>query len=619
MRGGALAVAALLLAGGWQIARLDATAERSPVRPAIRFVEAGAAAGARWLHRTRTFPGPYSDTLAMFTSGGAVAAAGDYDGDGRDDLFVTSSEVGTSNHLLHNDGPGADGVPRFRDVTDEARVGGGNDTQSIVSDALWFDADNDGREDLLVARFGTPLLYRNLGGGRFRDATAGSGLDAFANTIATVAFDYDRDGRLDLLFGNYFKPVSLLSLEDRHVLPNDLDQAVNGGGVTLWRNLGVVERAVVPTEGGREAAAGSAREGGPWIRFADVTRAAGLSAHRGWTLDAGHADLDNDGWQDVYLAVDYGNDRVFWNQRDGTFADGTAAAIGVDTRKGMNVDVADYDRDGWLDVYVTNITDEYMRECNMLWRNDGASPARDRARPTSPVFTDLSKETGTCATGWGWAAKWGDFDDDGWPDLFVQNGLRTAGPEDYIPLVLEMILRPGVDLTDPASWPPIGNRSWSGRQRKKLLRNLDGATFADVAEAAGVDNDRDGRGLALADFDGNGRLDVFATNANQESLLYLNRTAGGGHWTGLRLEGTRGNRDAIGARVTVVAGGVRQIAELNGGNGYAGQSSKVVRFGLGAATRVEAVEIRWPSGAQETVKVPIDRVSSVREGSGVQR
>jgi hypothetical protein len=570
-------------------------------RATLRFVEAGAAAGARLLHRTRTFPGPYAETLGMFTSGGAAAAAGDYDGDGRDDLFVTTSELGASNHLLHNEGPGADGMPRFRDVTAAAGVGGGNDARSIVSDAIWFDADNDGRQDLLVARFGTPLLYRNLGGGSFRDATAGSGLDAFANTIAVVAFDYDRDGRLDLLFGNYFKPVDLLALEDRHVLPHDLDQASNGGGVTLWRNLGVAPATPV-----------AGRSDGAWIHFQDATRTAGLAAHHGWTLDVGHADLDDDGWQDVYLADDYGTDRLFWNQRDGTFLDGTAAALGIDTRKGMNVDVADYDRDGRLDIYVTNITDEYMKECNMLWRNDGAAPA---ARPT---FTDLSKETGTCATLWGWGAKWADFDDDGWPDLFVQNGLRSAGPEDYIPALVAAIVRPGVDLSDLASYPPIGNRSWSGRQRKKLLHNLGGSTFVDVAGAAGVDNDRDGRGLALSDFDGDGRVDVFATNVNQESLLYLNRTSGGGHWIGLRLTGTTSNRDAIGTRVTVTAGGMRQVAELDCGNGYAGQSGKVLRFGLGTAATIEAVEIRWPNGALETVSVPLDRVTAVREGGGVE-
>lgn len=564
----------------------------------IRFEEVGARAGARLVHTVRKFSGPYADVIGMFTAGGAAAAAGDYDNDGREDLFVTESGAGRPNHLLRNEGTGPDGVPRFREVTAKAGVAGGNDPLSIVSDALWLDADGDGWQDLLVARFGTPLLYRNAGDGTFRDETAGSGLDRFANTIAVVAFDYDRDGRLDLLFGNYFKPVNLVEGKDRHVLPDDLDQASNGGGVTLWRNVG---------------GKGTGKDGRGWVRFEDATRAAGLAGHTGWTLDVGHADLDNDGWQDVYLAGDYGTDRLFVNDRDGTFTDATAKAIGIDTRKGMNVDVADYDRDGWLDVYVTNITDEYMKECNMLWHNDGLDQA-GRVR-----FTDLSRETGTCATLWGWAAKWGDFDGDGWEDLFVTNGLRSAGPENYIPVLVEMIVRPGVDFTDLASWPAIGDRSWSGYQKKKLYRNLGEQVFKEVSAQAGVDNDLDGRGIAMADFDGDGRLDLFQTSAGQPSLLYLNRTPRAWHWVGLRLVGTRSNRDAVGARATLRAGGARQMREVNGGNGYASQSTRMLYFGLGAAERIESLTVRWPGGAVETFQVPVDRVTILREGTGTAK
>src|SRR5262249_47735652 len=153
-------------------------------------------------------------------------------------LFLTDSGEGGRNHLLHNDGVGKDDRLHFTDVTEKAGVGGGNDSRSIVSDALLFDYDNDGWDDLLVARFGTPILYHNAATGTFRDATNTSGLDNFANTTAVIAFDYDNDGRLDLLFGNYFQPVNLLDLKDRHVLPDNLDQATNGGGVTLWHNEG---------------------------------------------------------------------------------------------------------------------------------------------------------------------------------------------------------------------------------------------------------------------------------------------------------------------------------------------------------------------------------------------
>jgi len=553
-------------------------------KAAIRFEEIGARASARMIHHTRRFHGPKADILEMFTSGGAAVAVGDYDNDGYDDLFVTDSDAGRTCHLLHNNGD-----LTFTDVTAEAGVGKGNDEHSIVSDALWFDYDNDGRLDLLVARFGTPILYHNEGNGKFRDVTAQSGLNKFGNTIAVIAFDYDNDGYLDLLFGNYFKPVDLFALKDPHVLPNNLDQATNGGGVTLWHNQGNGT-------------------------FVDVTEKAGLGKHTGWTLDVGHADFDNDGWQDIYLADDYGTDRLFLNNRDGTFRDVTEEAIGIDTKKGMNVDVADYDRDGWLDIYVTNITDEYMQECNMLWHNNGVDAAGKL------TFTDLSRETGTCSTLWGWGAKFGDFDNDGWVDLFAADGLRSAGDKNYIPVLLEMIITPNVDFADVNSWPAIGDMSWSGHERKKLFRNLGGSVFKEIAHEAGVDNDLDGRGVAVADFDNDGLLDIYETNANQPSLLYHNVTAEHGHWLELKLVGTRSNRDAIGARVTVKAGGALLIREVNGGNGYASQSSTRVHVGLGAATHIDELEVRWPSGRREKVplaSVPVDHIYYLKEGAGV--
>src|SRR5258708_21912003 len=177
----------------------------------------------------------------MLTSGGAAVAVGDYDGDGDEDLFVTDSDAGRPNHLLRNQ-LAETGKLGFIDVAKEAGVAGGNDERTIVSDALWFDADNDGHPDLLIARFGTPILYRNLGNGKFEDVSVKAGLTKFGNSIAVIAFDYDNDGRLDLLFGNYFQPINLIDLPNTHVLPNNLDDAVNGGRVTLWRDLPSTQR-----------------------------------------------------------------------------------------------------------------------------------------------------------------------------------------------------------------------------------------------------------------------------------------------------------------------------------------------------------------------------------------
>jgi hypothetical protein len=543
----------------------------------IHYTEISVKAGVNARHHTRRYKGPYADVLRMFTSGGAAAATGDYDNDGFDDIFVTDSDTGKPNHLYHNNGN-----MTFTDVAEQAGVAGGNDRLSIVADALWFDYDNDGRQDLLVARFGTPILYHNEGNGKFRDVTATSGFNKRGNTIAVIAFDYDRDGLLDVMFGNYFQPVNLLDLRTTHVLPNDLDNAVNGGGVTLWRNMG---------------------NG----MFQEVTEKAGFGKHTGWTLDLGHGDFNNDGFQDVYLACDYGTDRIFFSNGDGTFRETTEKSIGFDTRKGMNVDVGDFDNDGWLDIYVTNITDEYIKECNMLWHNNHDG-----------TFTDISKETGTCDTLWGWSAKFGDFDNDGWLDLFVLNGLRSAGKENYIPVLVNMITKPGVDFTDLRSWPAIGDMTWSGYQKKKLFRNLGGQAFKEISAEAGVDNDLDGRGLALADFDNDGRLDLFQTNADQPALLYHSTTEAAGNWVEFRLSGTKSNRDAIGARVRITAGGLTQIREIDGGNGYAGQSMKRAHFGIGRAVKVDAVEVVWPNGVAEKIgPVAVNATNYVLEGKGL--
>ncbi len=564
-----IAAALALPLSVWAFAEIEAK---------IHFEDVSAKSGTQVQHHTRRFNGPNADVLRMFTSGGASAAVYDYDGDGLDDIFVTDSDNGKVNHLFHNNGN-----MTFTDVAVQAGVAKGNDPNTIVADALWLDYDNDGKEDLLVARFGTPILYHNEGHGKFKDVSAASGLNKFGNTIAVIAFDYDNDGYVDIMLGNYFKPVNLLELKDPHVLPNDLDNAVNGGGVTLWHN----------------------NHNGT---FTDVTEKAGFSKHTGWTLDLGHGDFNNDGLQDVYLACDYGTDRIFFNNGDGTFTEKTQTAIGFDTRKGMNVDIADYDNDGWLDIYVTNITDEYMKECNMLWHNNHDG-----------TFTDVSKETNTCETLWGWAAKFGDFDNDGWQDLFVVNGLRSGSKDNYIPVLVNLITQPGVDFTDVRLWPNIGEMSWSGYQKKKMFRNLGGQAFKEISAEAGVDNDKDGRGLAMGDFDNDGKLDFFQSNADQLPIFYHNNTQGSGNWVQFALTGTKSNREAIGARISITAGGLTQIQEINGGNGYAGQSMRRAHFGIGKATKIDSVEIHWPSGAKEKItNVAMNKLNKVTEGKGLQ-
>ncbi|HVT60583.1 MAG TPA: CRTAC1 family protein [Thermoanaerobaculia bacterium] len=532
--------------------------------------QAAGAAGGRWFedvtrraglavkHHNRVFHNPYAEIMAGYTALGAAAAVGDYDGDGFEDIFVTDSAEGGKNHLYHNNGD-----LTFTDVAEQAGVADGNDAENATADALWFDYNNDGRPDLLVVRFGHSKLYENLGNGKFKDVTKQAGLDRYMNSISAIAFDYDHDGYLDLFIGNYFQPVNLFHPSTPRFFPESFETANNGGGVVVYHNNG---------------------DG----TFTDVTDKVGLKTS-GWTLDLGHGDANNDGWDDLYVACDFGTDRFFLNNGDGTFTDKTQTAIGFDTKKGMNAEWGDYDNDGWLDIFVTNITDDYMREGNFLWHNNG-----------NLTFTDVSRETGTYETGWGWAAKFFDYDNDGWLDLYVVNGWVSAGPESYVPDIFEMIVRPNVDLADARSWPPMGKKSLSGYEKKKLFHNEHGQLFRNEAARHGLDSTRDGRGIAVADFDNDGRLDLFVTNANDEPYLYHNVLPTGAHWAEFQLEGRKSNRDAVGTRLYLTTGGRRLLRFVDGGNGFASQSTKRVHFGLAGAATVDQLEVLWPSGLRQT-------------------
>jgi hypothetical protein len=569
--------------------REDASAAQAGARPTGGFEDVAGPAGVAVPHETRTFDNPYAEIMAGYTALGAAAAVADFDGDGWEDLFVTDSAEGGRNRLWRNL-YGETGELRFEDVAGKAGVAAGNDPINASADALWFDYNDDRRPDLFVVRFGSSRLYENLGGGRFRDVTDQAGLGRRANAITAVAFDHDRDGDLDLFVGGYFQPVDLFDPDTPRFFPESFETADNGGGVTLWRN-----------DGGR---------------FTDATREAGI-ALSGWTLDLGHADFDGDGDDDLYVACDFGTDRLLVNDGDGTFTDATAEAIGIDTKKGMNVEWGDYDGDGLLDVYVTNITDDYMREGNFLWRNHGDG-----------TFTDVARETGTHDTGWGWAGKFFDYDNDGRLDLYVVNGWVSAGPESYAPAIFEMIMQPGIDFTDARNWPPMGDKSLSGYQRNRLFHNRGDGLFEELAERHGVDSRRDGRGIAVADLDRDGRLDLFVANADAEPHLYRNRIAPAGRWIAFELEGRRSNRDAIGTRLRATSGGRTRLRFVDGGNGFAGQSSRRVHFGLGDAEAIDRLEVRWPSGLEQTFgPLPAGRLYRIVEGEpeaspdrpGVQR
>ncbi|MFQ5491207.1 MAG: FG-GAP-like repeat-containing protein [Phycisphaerae bacterium] len=551
------------------------------------FTEVTAQAGLTHRHHKPVLDHKLDNVMPWVCSVGAAAAAGDYNNDGLLDLYVTNSKKGTPNFLYRNNGDGT-----FTDVAVAAGVAKLNGEAGTSMDCVWGDLDNDGWADLYVVRWGNDALFHNNGDGTFSDVTAerfrkrgGSPGTDWANGCAALLIDYDRDGRLDLYVGNYFDEVDLWHLKSTRIMHDDFEKARNGGRNYLYHQK---------PDGGFEEVAASLGVDDP-----------------GWTLAVGSADINNDGWADLYCADDFGPDQLFINRGDGTFANVSATALGFDTKKGMNVDFGDFNNDGWLDVYVSNITTaEYLQEGNMLWYNNGPGPD---GRIT---LTDVAMETGTYDGGWGWGAKFFDYDNDADLDIVAVNGFISAGQGNYwYDLASWTVL--GQDSADAANWPRIGDMSFSGYEALRFWRNDGMHVFTSAATGIGLETDRDGRGVVCFDYDNDGDLDLFIANHDQPPQLFRNDGTAGNHWLMFELvtaSGTGVNRDAIGARVTVVTASARQIRERDGGNGYSAQSDPRLHFGLGSEGRAELVEIRWPDGGLQYLEnIQADRVVTVTQ------
>ena len=564
-------------------ARLDrgparATADAS--RPGFVLRDETAAAGINFVHRRPTFDKKIANIEPHVAALGASVSVGDFDGDGWPDLYFTNSRFGAVNALYHNRGDGT-----FEEVAASAGLADLNRPGEGVSmGSVWGDFDNDGREDLLVYRYGYLALFKNIDGHHFKDVTESAGLRRWVNSNSAIWVDYDRDGLLDLYVTAYFRSdIDLWHLTTTKIMHNSFEFATNGGKNLMFHNLG---------------------NG----RFEDVTDKLGLGSTR-WTLAAASADLNEDGWPDIYLANDYGPEELYLNDHGRRFTRSTAG-LESESKSGMSVALGDVFNRGHLDVFVTNISERgYLFQNNNLRVNELSDRGVASAR-----FHSMADAT-VADAGWAWGSQFGDLNNDGTNELFVANGFISGDPNKSYWYSMSKIAGANARLfEDAATWPAFGNASLSGYERSRVYLNRGLAGWVDVAATVGVSDTYDGRAVALADLSNRGSLDVIVANQNQPALLYRNRPDSTNHWISFALVGTRSNRSAIGAEIVLEAGGTRQRRVVDGGMGFASQNDRRLHFGLGHSEWVDRVTIYWPSGTRQVLTNPaLDQIHTITE------
>jgi len=532
-------------------------------------------------------------------------AVADIDGDGFDDVYVCQPS-GLPNRLYRNRGDGS-----FEDVTESAGVG----VLDNCPCALFADLDNNGRQDLIVVRVDGPLLFVNRGDGRFQlksDAFKFSNPPQGTFTGAALA-DYDRDGRLDVYFCLYSYYLGL----DQYHFPTPYYDAENGPPNFLMHNDG---------------------DG----TFRDVTAVTGMNQNNNrYSFACGWVDYDGDGWPDCYVANDFGKKNLYRNNGDGTFTDVAHEAGVEDFGAGMSVCWCDYDGDGRQDLYVADMwtaagnrvsaQDEFMKDAssdvrallrkhamgNSLFRNEG------NAR-----FGDATRAAGVQLGRWAWSSDAWDFDHDGYPDLYVANGM-ISGPNArdlssffWRQVVAETPLDAVPSPKYEQGWNAINeliraDGTWSGYERNNFYANNRDGTFSDIAGTLGLDSVEDSRAFALADFDRDGRVEVLLKNRSGPQLRLLkNFLPELGNAVAFRLRGTKSNRDAIGASITVEAGNTRVTKFLQAGSGFLSQHSKELFFGVGPEMGPVRATVRWPGGLEQRLEgLPIGHCILIEEGS----
>jgi predicted nucleotidyltransferase len=532
---------------------------------AVRLVDVASSAG---LALVNVSGGPDKDYIVDANGNGA--AFFDYDNDHDLDALIVNGS--TRENLAGGGDPMAalyrnDGSGRFADVTATA----GFNRRGWGSGVCVADYDNDGFQDVYITAFGADVLWRNAGNGTFADVTRKAGIDDDRWSTSCAFGDYDRDGHLDLYVATYVKfdeaiPRRGATANCRFMGTNVFcgPKKLTGDADVLYRNTG----------------AGA---------FADVTARAGIVDPGYYGFGVVFSDLTGDGWPDIFVANDSVPNLLFRNRSNGTFVEegllsGTALSGDGRAQAGMGVDAGDYNGDGLPDLIVTNFSHDH----NTVYENGPAG-----------VFTDRSYATGIAAVAGpylGWGVKFVDLDNDGRLDVFVANG---------------------------HVYPEVDKQGSGTRyhQRKQVFAG-DGRRFRDATSeiGGGLLLEKSSRGAAFGDYDNDGDIDVLVVNMNDRPTLLRNDTAPRHHWITIDLEGVKSNRDGIGARVRIDAGGRRQTAEARGDGSYLSHSDTRVHFGLGAATRVDRLEIRWPSGVTETASaLAADRFYAAREGAGITR
>jgi len=533
-------------------------------------------------------------------------AVGDIEGDGFDDVYVCQP-AGLPNRLYRNQGDGA-----FEDVTERAGVA----VLDSTACALFADLMNRGRQDLIVVTVDGPLLFLNQGDGRFEymaDAFRFAQPPQGTFTGAALA-DYDGDGRLDVYFGLYSYYLGL----NQYQYPTPYYDAENGPPNFLMHNQG---------------------DG----TFADVTAASGMNVnnHR-YTFTCGWTDFDGDGRPDLYVVNDFGRKNLYRNNGNGTFTDVAREAGVEDVGAGMSVCWFDYDNDGRQDLYVADMwsaagkrvstQDVFVKdapaEVRALLRKhaDGNSLFRNESNGR---FADQSAAAGVQMGRWSWSSDAWDFDHDGYPDIYIANGM-ISGPDRrdlssffWRQVVAETPLKAASSPRYEKGWNAINeliraDGTWSGYERNNFYVNNRDGTFSEVGGSVGLDFIEDSRTFALTDLDHDGRLEVVLKNRSGPQLRVLhNELPQLGASMAFRLRGTKSNRDSIGAEITVQCAGLCQTKFLQSGSGFLSQHTKELHFGLGNAQGSVRATVRWPSGLVEHFEnLPVGHLIQIEEGSG---